>query len=256
MPSTANLPIKGLSNESFLLLGEPGSGKTNFLRHMPKPMYVFDFDNGIKTLAGVQGIEYDVYKDAPPKYTGKMSEGVYKWGTAWVEVRKKVDALTAEFAAGKGPKVVALDSLTGMMELAKDSVMLADPGKTLDNMEIQHWGALIMQVRYVLDTFTTWPCLKVAIGHVKRDENPLTEVMELVPLLQGQSQGTVPSYFDEIYFCDVVSKPAAAGGTKQQIYTLTTQKNGFVKAARSRRNLPNGTPNDWREVEKFLIGEK
>lgn len=41
---------------SVLIIGQEGSGKTAFLGTMPRPLYLFSFDGGYRTLAGEPGI--------------------------------------------------------------------------------------------------------------------------------------------------------------------------------------------------------
>ena len=52
---------------SILALGMEGSGKTAFLATFPKPVLVYSFDGGYRTLAGVDGIRAKVFLDQTAK---------------------------------------------------------------------------------------------------------------------------------------------------------------------------------------------
>lgn len=109
-----------------LLYGEPGVGKTHFLREVPRPLLIFDFDHKLAPLAGekdVHCISYDVEsKDDAPKVVKKFLADFskYKYST--------------DFAS------IAFDSLSILDPLVLRYVM-QQSGRMTDMPEIQHWGA-------------------------------------------------------------------------------------------------------------------
>ena len=101
-----------------ILYGEAGAGKTHILRDFPKPLLIFDFDQKLEPLIGVEGI--DVISYAP----SAGNPNSYK------EIRQKFwqdwrDAVKSNYAT------LVIDSLTNLDSLLIRAFML-EAGKTID----------------------------------------------------------------------------------------------------------------------------
>ena len=246
------------SGGSFLVIGEAGTGKTNFLREMANGdddnpnVHVSDFDFGMATLRDVKGIVYEPYTDAAPGAKANPSEGIYEHGKAYLAFDKWLNDAHAQAAAGTFPyQFVALDSYTMLAELVKNAIL-----GSRKLMEIQDWGAFYSRMSDLTRRFTTIPGVtKITMAHVSRAENPLTKAMEMLPFMQGQFQGTMASYFDEVYYATV--KSTVKDGQVKNEYLLTAQKQGVYMSARSRwiGNTPP-LPNSWNAVKAALDNAK
>lgn len=248
MPNTKDLQID-TGKGSFLLIGDNGSGKTNFLGDMPAP-WIADFDSGVASLRG-RDIEYDMFKDAP--YNSKVvdpANGIYKYGDAYPRFIDRINKIGMMIDKGECPfKTLAVDSMTTLLDCAMRAVLARD-SKGGKNPEIQHWGAFMTDVRTLLDQLTSWPLFIVCTAHVERAKNPLTDEIEMMPLANSKLQGIIPIYFDEVYFLDVKTERTPEG--KKQKHVLMTRKDSLYKCARSRWGVPNETPADWGSVTKAI----
>jgi hypothetical protein len=247
MPSTTDVSKVNLLDISFLLIGEPGTGKTHFLGTLPKPLYVFDVDKGMRTLFGVEGITYDTFRDAP--YGMAAAPGLYKWGAGWSAMRKKAEELTRDcpYAA------VAIDTVSFAWELAKNYARAKNPAKQgPEAMELPQWGDAAGQMKAFLDVFLAIPAIKVATCHVKRDINPVTETVEFLPLLEGQMQGKIGGFFDECYYTNI--KKEGSGDKATYRYCVQTAQANLFKSARTRIGVPDGTNSNWPDVLKAIGG--
>ncbi len=236
---------------SIMLIGDSGSGKTNFLGGIPN-VFIYDFDAGMATLRG-KDIEYQTFKDAPQKQkVGSVlkKRGFYEYGTAWPafieHLNNTVGKAIDEGTWGNRP--IALDSLTILMNMAMNHVIKESGRKVSDGIRIQDWGQQIGLVETVLDQLTAWPILLITTAHVQRDTNQLLDTVEMLPLLTGKFAGRAPIYFDEVWYTSVTGKSDA------RKYTLITESTGMVKQAKSRYGIKTGTPSNWEAVKPMLIG--
>ncbi len=236
MPKTDEMPASNLSDLAIMLIGEPGSGKTKFLASLPKPIYVFDFDKGIRTLRGETDIEYDLYRDGPFGMDKLTGDDLYKWGHGWDEFMHKL----VSFSKDCPFNTIALDTVTFAQQLAKNAARRRHPSQKNgpEAMEIQHWGEVSNMVGSALDVLISFPCVKVVTAHVKRDVNPLNENVEFVPLIDGNMQGRIAGYFDEVYY---TNRKNSADKTKEE-FTLQTKQSGLYKSARTRIGVKDGSP--------------
>lgn len=249
MPSTEDMPRVDLTDVSVCLIGEPGTGKTHFLGTLPKPLYIFDFDKGLRTLAGVKGVTYDTYRDGPYGMDSKTGDDLYKWGFAWQAFMEKLLSFSKDCPYAS----VALDTVSFQMELAKNYARLKNPAKQgPTHMEQPQWGDVGNYMKNALDVFTMLKCVKVATCHVKRDTNPLNNEIEFVPLLEGQMQGKLPAFFDEVYYTNL--KKVGVGAAATYRYQLQTAQSGLYKSARTRIGIPDGIASDWWSVVDGVAG--
>jgi hypothetical protein len=240
--NTANITS---ASSNILLVGDSGTHKTWFLGDIPG-LFVFDFDRGMTVLRG-RDIEYDIFKEAPRgvKVSKEQTarDGLYPWAEAWAAFTLRLNQLGAEIDVGRGPKAIALDSLTFMSDIALTKV-LKDTDQTLPHQGT--WGAQQQYLMTVLNQLTAWPVQLVCTAHLQRTDNDLTGVVEKLPLLTGKLAGRISAYFDEVYFCD--STVDAAGVQK---FTVKTKATPVMRQAKSRWGVPDGTETSWGAVSKF-----
>ncbi len=246
MPSTMDMPETDLADTALCLIGEPGTGKTKFLGTLPKPLYVFDADKGMRTLRGVEGITYDTYRDAPFGMEVPKDSTLYKWGHGWDAMTKKLRGFHTDCPYAS----VAIDTVTFMQTLAKNSARLRAPAERgKEVMEKQHWGEISNMMNSMLDLLIMIPgTIKVVTTHVKRDVNPINDNTEFVPLIDGNMQGRIAGFFDEVYY----TNRSLSADKKSEIFTLQTRQSGLYKSARSRIGVPDGSPLEWNSIVKAV----
>lgn len=235
---------------SILLIGDSGTHKTWFAGSCPKP-YIFDFDSGMATLRGVEGVEYDTFKDAPSGSKAfNPDRGIYKYGGAWPAFIKQLNEIGQQMDDGTCPyETLALDSLTTLSNIAMNYVMASD--NHTGNPQIQHWGSQMQLLERVMDQFSSWPIVKVVTAHIQRNTNDITQVIEMLPLVTGKLAGKVALYFDEVYF----TNPPKSDNKGNKLFTLTTESSAMMKQAKSRYGVPTGTKSEWAAVKPFILGQ-
>lgn len=232
---------------SFLVIGDSGTGKTKAISTLPRP-FVFDFDKGMATHP-VGSIEYVTIKDAPRGGKAYPARGIYEWGTGWGVFIDKLHKIGAEIDKGTWPhESLCFDSLTTMSDLCMNAVLKQD-GKA-PPPQIQHWGGFLNGMSSVIDTLTAWPGIKYLTAHVQRETNDLTQSVEMLPLISGQMKGKISIYFDEIYFAEVVQEGVGAAAKRK--YVFRTQNSSIMKQARSRREVPDKSEQDFKAILKHI----
>lgn len=259
MPKTSD--IQPGKQTSFLLIGDSGTLKTTFLGTLPKPTYIIDTDGGLATLRGIEGIEYDTFRELAhgEKIKGQLKEeGFYEWGTAWPAITDRInerigrplDAGTCEF------KAVALDSLTRLTDCCTTFILKSENKRRISDYKDgrQFWGAFLNNMSELFGQLNSWPMVKAATAHVRRDENQYTGLTEKMPLIPGQFSAKVSVYFDEVYFTDIQDVPVKAGEPKRTRPLLHTQTDSTMRQARSRDlKLPTATlPPDYKAIMDFV----
>lgn len=252
MPTTEDIKLD--ENTSFLLIGDSGTGKTSFFQTCPLPCYIIDLDKGLSSLAGVKGIGFDTFKElsygekAP---TGIMKqEGFYEWGTAYPRIIDKINEIGRLMDAGKCDfKTLGIDSLTMLTDVAMSYILKQNGKRSVADYKDgrQFWNTFLSNMSELFGQFSAWPITKVVTGHARRDENQLTGVTEILPMIPGQFSAKVSVYFDEVYFTDV----------KDKKFFLHTQTDATRRQARSRKfKLPTGTvATDYRAIMEHVAAK-
>jgi len=240
--------IKIDSDASFLLVGDGGTHKTWFIGTCPQPSYTFDLDKGFSIHRGRADMDYDTFMELPrgEKLAAKgvlKDQGWYEWGTAYPAVIAKMNELGRAIDNGTCKyATIGVDSLTMLTQVVQ-SYILRENNRT--QMEMRDWGAFLSNMTQLFSQFRGWPVVKVLTSHVKRDENPLTQSIEKLPLVPGQFGGVVPTLFDEVYY----TEGKVEGNPKVQRWVIRTLSDGMNRQAKSRKyNIPDGTTADFNAV--------
>lgn len=241
----------------IMLIGDSGTHKTYFLGSVPN-IKIFDFDATMAVLRG-KDIEFWRFKDAP-KGSKRVdpSNGIYEWGTAYVhfltQLNKVGDGI--EELAKQGQIALGFDSLTSLGNIALNYVLKTHDHDSTKPIDQGLWGFQSRLLETVVDQLTAWPVIKVMTSHIQRDTNAITGNVEKLPLTTGKFAAKVSSFFDEVYYTDVVAAPAAAGQTaKGQKFILHTQQAGIMKHAKSPFGVPEGTEASWQAVAPYITGK-
>lgn len=195
----------------LLLIGNPGVGKTNFLKTMPKPAYIFSFDKGYLTLAGEQGVTVGVC----------MDEDRYK-PSAYADFSQKFAKLIAgekfKWPDGKEEpyQTIALDNVSFL------STMIFDHQQRINNNIDKPGGFLVYgQVRSklqdILNKAVSIANYVVCTALLEADKDDVTGEIFFVPSVVGSIKHEMGAWFDAVFFMAVDKDPQ---GKKQ--YKLIT----------------------------------
>jgi hypothetical protein len=251
--STADLALD--PNPMILIVGDSGMHKTYFLGTCPDP-YVFAFDGPPTILRHRKPpIDYDIFKDTPSGggWVPRKQEGYYKWGQAWQAFVQRLNLIGADMDKGTNPyKVLGFDSVTTMADCAMAYILMSDGHSGAP--QIQHWGAQIQLMSKVFDQMNAWPVTKVFTAHIQRNQNDLTQVIEMLPLITGKLAGKIGVYFDEVWYVEYDKQAKDDARWRIQV-----SPGAFRKQSKTRYGVPDNTPLHWDNVKQFLTeqtGEK
>lgn len=230
---------------SILLIGGNGTHKTHFIGTCPKPL-LFDFDGTRVVLRG-KDIDYFMFKDAPKdSKVHDPAKGIYPWGTAYPAFLKKLNEIGATIEA-QPYKTIGMDSLTSFGRIVLNYA-IKESGYTVDArhpVDQGLWGYQWMIMQTAIEQLNSWPVIKVLTAHIQRDTNIVTNNIEQLPLTTGKFAGIVPTLFDEVYYCE-------RSGTGFDCVARTVQT-GMFMCAKTPLGVPDKTPLEWKEIEKYVI---
>ena len=203
-PFTQFIPPDNIFDLTFLLVGNSGSGKTDFISKYTKgPVHFYMADKG-----GEKTIIKNIRKSNQTNISiDLMSDNSFKFSDFWAKYQEDEKIGKFEWLA-KNNGILCIDSLTalnskGIKEiLTKDNALPARIGKKIDHkkgMSQAHWGQLLNWMQTFVSTLQDLPCA-VAITvhlHVLMDKNQ--EVVARYPSVNGQWRQLLPIDFDECY---------------------------------------------------------
>lgn len=199
--------------KKVLLIGQEGSGKTNFISTMPKPIYVFSTDKGYLTLAGLPGIQVglcmdeDRYKPhAYADFKGKFEElkrGLkYKWP----------DGREEPF------KTIAIDSLSFLSTFIFDheqrvSNNIDKPGG------FAVYGTVRSRLQDILNSSVMIAEYVVCTALIENTKDDVTGEIFFAPTMVGSIKNEIGAWFDAVFFMQV-DKDATKGMKTYKMLTI------------------------------------
>lgn len=223
-----------------LVVGGPGTGKSQFAATFPSPAYVFDIDGGIVSYKG-KDFTYSQFE---------LSNAGY------VDFTKEFKETLKEAKEGKYQTIV-LDSTSSLTDMAMERAMVMDPKRSLTGGPVWniHYSMVKHLVESTIKALVSLPCNVVVIAHkeiVKNEEDGTIVAVE--PLLTGNLSRRIPGLFDEVYYALTKNE-----GGKPHWY-LQTVPRGLIEA-RSRisgreRILPDLIDNDYASIMAHIRANK
>lgn len=206
---------------NIMLYGDMGSGKTTFATTFPKPILFFDIDNRYQTYAGVDGIEYETYKDEPKR--PRAYRDFYK------DLRKYAKEL--KYAT------VVLDSTTTLLDIMKSDLLGTGTGSgATEGLSLPQWGTAVSRFEKIFNTFRSYDAHKIVISHQQMIKDDVSGEIMMVTMMVGKKfPQKAPIFFDEIYRC--YSEEVRLGrNEREKQYLIQTQSDRRFPA-RSSLNL-------------------
>jgi hypothetical protein len=239
-----------------LVIGQPGTGKSEFASSFPTPGFVLDFDNGMLSYRG-KDFDYETFLSGQQTTKG---QGVAPVG--WVKFEKDLIQLQADVLAGKY-KTVIVDSTTTMSDLAMERALQLNPQRSDTQGPV--WNIHYSLVRNLMEgrlrQIIGMNCNVVVNAHVETVKDDKTgAIIDVGPLLPGALTTKLPGYFDEVYYSTIKTSTtkAEAGKPGQSItqFLLQTCPKGYYRA-RSRisgreRIIPEFVENNYSAIMEHV----
>lgn len=220
----------------LLLIGNSGSGKTNFIGTMPKPCYIFSFDKGYTTLAGMPGIKVGLC----------MDEDRYK-PHAYMDFKTKFDALRKgekyKWPDGREEpyKTIAFDSLTFLSSLLYDHEQRVN--NTIDKQGgFGVWGNVKSKLNDIISQSVLIAEYVVATTLVKPEKDDITGELFFLPEIAGSIRDSVDAWFDAVFYMAIDKD--AEGKKKYKMLTVGDRR------YRAKIRLPSSIGNVVSAVEE------
>lgn len=195
----------------LLLIGPEGVGKTNFIKTMPKPIYMFSFDKGYATIAGEDGIKVGICMDADR----------YK-PTAFVEFKKKFDALRAgekyKWKDGKEEayQTIAFDNVSFLSTILYDylqavNVNIDKPGGYAVYGLVKSKLQDLLSQSIIIANYVVWTAL------IESTKDDITGEIFFTPSIVGSTKNEIGAWFDAVFYMTVDKSPDG-----KKLYKLIT----------------------------------
>lgn len=174
----------------IFIYGDMGTGKTFSIHTFPTPVYIFDLDEGVSTLRGVVGedFEYNVFTDENPKRP-----------SGYVAFQKKV----AELRKSCKYATVVLDSVTALGEKLIPNAVRGVQGDWDNPLQLQDHLKINDKLGLAIDDLLGIDAHVVVMSHPKVIQDETTSEIKFLIMMTGQKlPQKMPLYFDEIYKAD------------------------------------------------------
>ncbi len=241
MPSALDIKPE-LEHLKCLVIGPPGTGKSEFASSFPTPAFCLDFDDGMLSYRG-KDFDYETFL-AGQKAQKKIPGGPAVPPIGWVKFEKDLQQLQTDVAAGKY-KTVIVDSTTTMTDLAMERALQLNPQR--NECQGPVWNIHFALVRNLMEgrlrQIIGMNCNVVVNSHVETIKDAASgAVIDVGPLLPGALTTKLPGYFDEVYYSVIKTKTTKGADGKPSSKTeflLQTVPKGMFRA-RSRLSGKTG----------------
>lgn len=232
-----DLASKKPEMKKIILIGNEGSGKTNFIGTMPKPIYLFSFDKGYDTLAGTPGITVCLC----------MDEDRYR-PHAYMDFKTKFDEIRRgkkyKWADGREEpyKTIAIDSLSFL------STLLYDHEQKVNNSIDKQggfgvWGNVKSKLQDIVNQAVLASEYFVCTALLETTKDDITGEIFFVPSMMGSMKNEVGAWFDAVFYMTVDKNP----NTGEKKYNMLTVGDRRQKA---KIRLPSNISNVISAVEQ------
>lgn len=208
-----DLATKKPEMKKILVIGMEGSGKTNFIGTMPKPIYLFSFDKGYDTLAGMAGVTVGLCMDEN-RYMPK----------AYAEFKLKFDELRKgkkyKWPDGREEtyKTIAIDSISFLSTLLYDHEQKIN--NTIDKAGgFGVWGNVKSKLQDIVNQAVLASEYFVCTALLETTKDDITGEIFFVPSMMGSMKNEVGAWFDAVFYM-TVDKNMNDGTKKYKMLTV------------------------------------
>jgi hypothetical protein len=197
--------------KKILVIGHEGVGKTNFIKTMPKPIYIFSFDKGYQTLAGEDKITVGVC----------MDEDRYK-PHAYADFSTKFDQLQKglKFKNTDGTeepyKTIAIDSISFLSTFLYDHIQrlnnnIDKPGG------YAAYGAVKSKLQDIINRAIIISEYVVVTALLTTSKDEDTGELFFVPNIVGSIKDEIGAWFDAVFYMTVDKNPTTGAKTYKML---------------------------------------
>lgn len=199
--------------KKIILIGNEGTGKTHFIGSMPKPIYMFSFDKGYDTLAGMPGLTVGLcmdenryaphaFMDFKAKFEELRKGKKYKWPDGREEAYK----------------TIAIDSLSFL------STLLYDHEQKVNNSIDKQggfgvWGNVKSKLQDIVNQAVLASEYFVCTALLETTKDDITGEIFFVPSMMGSMKNEVGAWFDAVFYM-TVDKSLTDGTKKYNMLTV------------------------------------
>lgn len=183
--------------KKLLLIGMEGVGKTNFIKTMPRPIYLFSFDKGYQTLAGEDKITVGVCMDEDRNRPHAYADFMLKFDELQKGKKYKGKDETEE-----PYKTIAIDSISFL------STFLFDHLQRVNNNIDKQGGYLVYgqvksRIQDVLNRVVILSEYVVVTALLDTDKDENTGELFFVPSVVGSIKSEIGAWFDAVFYLTV-----------------------------------------------------
>lgn len=206
--------------KKILVIGHEGVGKTNFIKTMPRPIYIFSFDKGYQTLAGEDKITIGVCMDSD-----RHKPTAYADFTLKFEALVKGEKYKNPDGSEEPYKTIAIDSISFL------STFLFDHLQRLNNNIDKPggyavYGAVKSKLQDILNRAVMATEYVVFTALLDTDKDEDTGQLFFVPTVVGSIKTEIGAWFDAVFYMTVDKNPT----TGAKVYSMLTVGDSRQKA--------------------------
>src|SRR5882724_13482915 len=197
-------------SRGFLILGQPGMGKTTTALQIATPTaYIADVDNN---LSGAH------------RFLGPNATFAYDVPQTWEELVKGIKEATSSGTIN----TIILDSFSRLNDMAMEEILRQQGRKA---MQLQDWGVFLLMMKKLISEMRSTKKLFIAIGHIKPEKDEVSGIVRYFPAIPGQLQNIIGALFSDVLLCECEER------NNKHIYQLRTMPNTFY-ALKNSLGLP------------------
>ena len=194
-----------------LVIGHEGVGKTNFIKTMPKPIYLFSFDKGYQTLAGEDRITVGLCMDEDRYKPHAYADFCLKF-----EQLQKGLKFKNKDGSEEAYKTIALDSLTFL------AIFLFDHLQRLNNNIDKPggyavYGAVKSKLQDIINKIVIIGEYVICTALLDTDKDDDTGELFFVPAIVGSTKNEIGAWFDAVFYLTVDKNPTTGAKTYKML---------------------------------------
>ena len=226
----------------ILLIGPEGTGKTHFIKTMPKPIYIFSFDKGIASLAGESGIKAGIFLDSDRTQPKAYREFLQKLGQ--IEIGEK---FRWEDGKEEAYRTLAIDGFTMLTTKIFDDAQWTN-SRVNKPAEFPTWAAVKSQSQDVINRMVKCSQYVACTVLQMSEKDELTGELFFVPNTEGKIRDEMGAWFDAVFYT-TVDKSKENQPIWEMLLVGSARHRAKIRIPSSlRKFLKEKEPNDWAAI--------
>jgi hypothetical protein len=223
--STLDLKKRG----TYLILGQPGAGKTSLALNFPKP-FVLDCDDNIASAIKFTGITNFLYATTSVDDNGVSIPPASRYARLTRELNEAATSPLVE--------TIILDSLTSLIEIIISECKRLGGISEDAIMRIQDWGTFANVLRGLIVKLKGANKNIIVIGHVEVEQDEADKIFKSFIAIPGKNRFTIAGLFSDVWLMRTdIDGVGASAKTVRKIRTVPDNKNDY-RGLKNTWNLP------------------